>query len=1204
MANVITGNLSAMRRRVRLFVWLHGMGWVLGVALLGTGLACLLDYWLRLEVDVRVLLLAMCAIATGWTLYKQLLRPLTTPLGDVELALRLERLHPEVEERFSSAVEFLRQGMDTGWSGSPAMVRATVEEAFEQAGQVRFTDAVQAGPLRWVVPVALTLLVGLGTVGLVFQQQAGTALARLLNPFGDAAWPKRTQLRLDGVPPHIAKGDDFRFNVQIDGVLPRRVIIHYTYDDGEERRVKLNEPGRKFEAALSQVTRSFRFTVTGGDDTTESQRVDVVERPALMDLLVECVYPEYSGEPPATQPAGVGNVTALAGTQVVFSARVNHALAPEPKGNNVPLAAKFMNDKRVPLEKWNLSYDRDNNKINGRFEVTRDDGYRLDLWDGRYKSLGQGHHRVTVKKDAVPDVFLNKDTQEPPREVLAGATLDLTFEAHDDYGIQRLGLAYVVRGGSDEDLDKTVEIVRFTDSADKPKRPRKQPESLTWKLADLKLPEGAIVTYWAWANDYDTQAGRKPDGKRGTTQKYVFQVIGQERFRQNIEAELAKLRQDMEATLHRQEGVHKDTARTSDKLKAAERLDAKDADRLSQQRAGQQAVQQQVSDPKYGLHERTKELLEQVKANEMDDKALQDQLERTEQTLGKMADKPLPSAVQQLSKAQQSASKPQNPSGQTPQQQQAANQQAKQEQGQALDQAKKDQKEVIKDLKELLNELGKFETVGELLQEAKEIQQEQKDITEATSQAGQNTVGKPSDQLTPEEQSKLDQAAGEQERLAQKLEELQQKIEKTAQEMSQSDPMTSQNMQQAAQQSQQSGTSQKMQQASQSTSQNQTGQAGQQQEQAEQELQELVENLEKAREQELDKVLEELKKVLEELEKLLAREKTHLAVNKDLQDKKAAMDPFKKLSTAQGETRERTTAAAGKLEGVQADAVADCCHEAAGWMTQAVEVLLDKRDRPDSLEQMEQAVANLEKAIELLKQKIEEVEEELQQQKEAEAKQMIEKMIAEQKLVLAKTIGLDDLKQKEGGKLKRRQLLELQKTSDRQNALLTESKNVTKILEGSPVFHLVMRRVTDNMDQAHKRLKGGPKGDPGPITQALQQRAIDKLQQILDAMEEPEPEEGEEQESQSGEPGEPGEQPEGIDVAQLKMLRTLQAELNEVTIDTDTKARADGTITEPEQTRIRELGDEQATLVRLVNELIEAAQQGGEEPGVEGEPGE
>ena len=234
MPDTIRTSLGALRRRIRLVVLALGLAWLAIATLAAMGVACLADWQLRLPADVRVVLLVGCAAAAGWALWRHLLRPLATPLGDVDLAIRIERVHPELEERLSSAIQFQQSGVDSGWSGAPALVRATVDQAQAAAAGVRATDVVRAAPLRRVGPVAVGLVVACVVTGLAAPQSTAIALGRLLYPPGDAQWPKRTYLELVEAPKQVAKGESFRFVVGVSkGAVPDKLTVHYEFEDGE-----------------------------------------------------------------------------------------------------------------------------------------------------------------------------------------------------------------------------------------------------------------------------------------------------------------------------------------------------------------------------------------------------------------------------------------------------------------------------------------------------------------------------------------------------------------------------------------------------------------------------------------------------------------------------------------------------------------------------------------------------------------------------------------------------------------------------------------------------------------------------------------------------------------------------------------------------------------------------------------------------------
>ena len=66
------------------------------------------DWWLRLPGMVRLCLLVGTLGGTGYVAWRFFVAPLRIPLNEDDMALAIERRHPDLGDRLISAVQFSR----------------------------------------------------------------------------------------------------------------------------------------------------------------------------------------------------------------------------------------------------------------------------------------------------------------------------------------------------------------------------------------------------------------------------------------------------------------------------------------------------------------------------------------------------------------------------------------------------------------------------------------------------------------------------------------------------------------------------------------------------------------------------------------------------------------------------------------------------------------------------------------------------------------------------------------------------------------------------------------------------------------------------------------------------------------------------------------------------------------------------------------
>src|SRR5262245_19926997 len=295
--NPIRKRLAALRRRLRLVTTVRGTGFLLALLLLTAMQAGVLDWFCQLPALVRACFLVYLLVAAGVVALQALVRPLFSKMDDLTLALKVEERYPSLNDALASTVQFLEQaernilaresasaspvatrpdGGGPGSGDSPALRREAVRRTVQKAEGCDFNRVVDSRDLG--VSVTLGGVAALATVALVFffPAVAGTALARLVDPFGPHPWPSQTRLEMGPHKDRIGRNDAFEIRGRVFGVIPDEAVIVYRLDGGSnvEHRCRITRddsesPGRvgtgsgHFATMLrpSQLQRRFRFFV-------------------------------------------------------------------------------------------------------------------------------------------------------------------------------------------------------------------------------------------------------------------------------------------------------------------------------------------------------------------------------------------------------------------------------------------------------------------------------------------------------------------------------------------------------------------------------------------------------------------------------------------------------------------------------------------------------------------------------------------------------------------------------------------------------------------------------------------------------------------------------------------------------------------------------------------------------------------------------
>jgi hypothetical protein len=174
--------------------------------------------------------------------------------------------------------------------------------------------------------------------------------------------------------------------------------------------------------------------------------------------------------------------------------------------------------------------------------------------------------------------------------------------------------------------------------------------------------------------------------------------------------------------------------------------------------------------------------------------------------------------------------------------------------------------------------------------------------------------------------------------------------------------------------------------------------------------------------------------------------------------------------------------------------------------------------------------------------------------------------------------------------------------AEKERTLAEEAHAQGEMISGLHVFVLALGRAAEELAAAATRLD---RGETGAATQQIEQQALARLEEIVAALSETSAElEAEPQQpggaaNAGGQPGGNPPRPPAFDLFEVKLLRSLQADLNRRTKDlhqigeqTVTTPDVGQTDREPQAT---ELAAEQRRLAELVSELLSRDNGGGDD---------
>ncbi len=359
---VVEHRLDAVRRRVRARLLLEGVAWTLGTLGALAGISLLADWVLRIGLANRIGLAALTAAAVLAVAYRKLLRPLLVPLGDMDVAVLLNRHQPGVAQRVATVLELPRL-IDGPFRASPAMVHAAVRQDATLLAGTDLLAPLDDGRARRFAGLLAVVLVVPTVFSAVFPGIARLWTERWL--LGSSVrWPQTTYLALIGLADDgrliVPRGEPLALQVvaRPESVrVPDQVALYYRASGGPARQATFTRfATNDFRYELPPVVEPLTLTVTGGDDVLGPVAIEPIDRPTVAKLTLLARDPGRSDAAVREFDGSEGQLLFLPRTELEL-----HLTAREPvraasltskTGSAPPLERE---DTRNYAARWSLS---------------------------------------------------------------------------------------------------------------------------------------------------------------------------------------------------------------------------------------------------------------------------------------------------------------------------------------------------------------------------------------------------------------------------------------------------------------------------------------------------------------------------------------------------------------------------------------------------------------------------------------------------------------------------------------------------------------------------------------------------------------------------------------------------------------------------------------------------------------------------------
>ncbi len=1179
----VSRQLKQVRGRARLWLSAIHIFRFIAALVLVVLLLSVLDWALNLPGWLRLVIgLLVCAECVYW-LTTRLLSALRFNPSLSELALRAERVYPQLAGVLASSVDFSTGSTSAQGEADSRQGRALAELALDRArglmDGVDLSRLVDPSAAMKRLAVALLSLMVLGACVISAPGMSRTAVARWLAPLGSTQWPRSVSIE-DTTGFDVRPVDApvrFMSRITKGHRSGMRVNVHYRFIDalgetGQWGRAILTQQSTDRDAKASasyeqllevsaEVARSVNNTPGGravlsyyfqaGDGQTPTAQIKLVARPAVVAVHVDIQPPVYAVGLTGTQAVAlheqggqIASASALVGSRVRLLVQWNKpvSVTRDDLATVLPGLIDAIGLDAITVDDSNDSNDSGQPKgdrLSIGFILTDTFTTPIHITDG-YKLENQSRRKYRI--EAVQDRLPSSAITEPLADeaVLASAVISLAATAQDDVGLERIELLGTTRsrpvGG---DLIEAV-LPRLAQSSG---RQTSLSAGLELDLSKLELRSGDSVVLTAVAYDVYELNGQRHDPVVSSPR--TLRIIDEPTLVAQLRTELAGLRQQVVRLEQTQQRIASEQPPS---------VTQPQQDQVTRRLESQASLLDELSD--------------RMRRNRLEDEPMREVIQQADELVQRARQASSEAASNLRKSDEQSAGQPE-------------------EADQLEDAAHEDQQEVRQTLTELAELLDQGRDVLTLKLRLQQLKTQQQALANDTRELLPETIGQDKDQLDEAQRQRLDELEKRQAELADQARALTRKMQVTAEALSQQgerdqDKAAAQALAEAAAIGQRQGLSESMQQSSESIDQNRLSQSGQQQDKALDALDKMLKEMgtqEKRRQAILKRRLQELSELVR---KLLKRQIAQaLLLERSANDEVAVFEP-QQLALRRATMGAQQQAGGSSESGQVAVSLSDAVREQGSAVGS-----LRRGEGPAALTAQRAAVEHLKSALDELNKLVEDSAAK-QARKEREQLRQAYKKHAKRQDELRDLVRVIV----DAGPMNRQRRAALVALSGEQSQLQQAIAETGRLVGKTLVFEHMHEQVGQTSSRVVHALRRG-EGD-GPVRGDQQMIAI-TLRAMAEALKQDPSDDPFSSGGGGGGGGGGGQEPPLVPpVAELKLIRGLQAVVYEQTrlIEADAAGAADG----PMKQRMLEISTRQRELSSLGKRLIEKMKQQSQQP--------
>ena len=609
---VVDEKIASFRKKYYLNLFLRGTILTLSLLLAYFLLATLIEYNLWLGKGVRLSMLILFFGVVGYCLLRFLREPLAwwlsgRGIGKEQSARIIGRHFPTIQDRL---LNFLQLSSVT--ANRSVLLEASIEQKATVFEGFSFESIVHLGEnKRYLKFLAVPFL--LFAIILFVNEKIFTQGTDRIIHFNQEYAPKAPfEFIIQNQNLLAFPNEDFVLQVSLKG----EAIPDATYLIAGQQRLKMESvKAGEFSYTFEKLQQDFGFQIEAAGFYSSSFTIKMVNRPELLNLKVQLIFPRYIGRP-QQEVTSAGNLEIPEGTKVKWSL----------KAADAQQASIFFTSNQTP----DLMQHPDNQLFEFSRNFFNPDEYTITLTNENSRNKDRISYRIDVIKDLYPAVVVDhlKDSVLFKSIMLAG-------NIQDDYGLSQLDIQYLITGKDKNERSGSISI-----SID-PRQPQ-QNFFYQWNLDSLYLESGDRLQYYLEVWDNDGVHGRKST----KSASYQFELPNAEEFKAEIKRSQSSTESEIQRSLSKAKSLKESIEEAEQKLKGKQSLDWQDKkmleDLIMQKNSLNQLVEQ--------LQEKNKLLEEKKEAFSEQNERIREKSEQIQKLMNELLDDETKKLFEELEK--------------------------------------------------------------------------------------------------------------------------------------------------------------------------------------------------------------------------------------------------------------------------------------------------------------------------------------------------------------------------------------------------------------------------------------------------------------------------------------------------------------------------------------------------------------------------